>query len=190
MSNALARKNNDPILIQDARIVFRNFSGKPGQFNAPGQRNFNLIIPEDTVGYFEDLGFNVKRFKPRDGEEQGDAHVKVNVNLNSNRPPKLNIINSRGRTTLTEDMIDMLDWADFAKVDILINPYRREWPDGRVTVTPYLQTFFGTIREDELELMYSDVPDAVVPDSAQNVLVWESTSPDELEVLKMQELEG
>lgn len=162
----------------DARITFRNFAGAPGQYNAAGQRNFHIVLPEDVAHILMEDGFNVKTRPPR---EEGDSpfyHLKVNVKMDSKIPPKINIVTSKGRRQLTEDMMPMLDWADFANIDIIFSRYKRDWPDGRTTVTAYLQTFFGTIREDELELRYADVPEL---ESAQGTLVFEAIGDIEAE---------
>lgn len=69
------------------------------------------------------------------------------------------MITSRGRTPLGEDEVSILDWADLANVDLIVNPYH--WDvNGRQGVSAYLQTIFATIEEDELELKYADVPDS------------------------------
>lgn len=187
-NNQAARRENNTLLIDDARIVFRNFEGKPGQFNAAGQRNFHVLLPQDVAAALEAQGFNVKYLRPREEGDIPQAHLKVNVKMDSNQPPKIFIINSRGRKQITEDMLTILDWAEFAKIDLIFSRYKRDWPDGRTTVTAYLQTFFGTIREDELELRYAEVPD--VPDSAQNTLVWQESSAAQIEFEKLQELEA
>jgi len=185
MSNEVARRDSNTLLIDDARITFRNFGGKPGQFNAAGQRNFHVLLPADVAAALEAQGFNVKYLRPREEGDIPQAHLKVNVKMDSNIPPKIFVITSKGRRQMTEDMMDMLDWADFAKIDLIFSRYKRDWPDGRTTVTAYLQTFFGTIHEDELELRYADVPEL---ESAQNVLVWQESTPSDLEEIKLREL--
>ena len=180
------RQDDGKYLIDEARIMFRNFEGKPGQFNAAGQRNFHVLLPQDVAEVLEADGFNVKYLKPREEGDLPQAHLKVNVKMDSNIPPKIFIVTSKGRRQLTEDMLQMVDWADFAKIDLIFSRYKRDWPDGRTTVTAYLQTFFGTIREDELELRYADVPEL---ESAQNTLVYEELAPGTIEQEKMRELE-
>lgn len=180
------RQDDGKYLIDNARITFRNFEGKPGQYNAAGQRNFHIVLPEDVAQALIEDGFNVKSRPPR---EEGDSpfyHLKVNVKMDSNIPPKIYVVTSKGRRQLTEDMLQMVDWADFANIDLIFSRYKRDWGDGRVTVTAYLQTFFGTIREDELELRYADVPEL---ESAQNSLVYEELMPGAIEQEKMRELE-
>lgn len=180
------RQDDGKYLIDEARIMFRNFEGKPGQFNAAGQRNFHVLLTPEIEQVLVADGFNVKYLKPREEGDTPQAHLKVNVKMDSNIPPKIYIVTSKGRRQLTEDMLSMVDWADFANVDLIFSRYKRDWPDGRTTVTAYLQTFFGTIREDELELRYADVPEL---ESAQNTLVFEQFTPDQLTQEKMHELE-
>jgi hypothetical protein len=187
MANQLARQDDGKFLVDEARITFRNFAGAAGNFNAAGKRNFHLLLPPDVAAALEAEGFNVKYLKPREEGEIPQAHLKINVNMDSNIPPKIFVITSKGRRQFTEDMLAMLDWADFAKIDLIFSKYKRDWPDGRTTVTAYLQTFFGTVREDELELRYADVPEL---ESAQNVLVWQESTPEQVEFEKMLELEG
>lgn len=189
MNNQVARQDDGKFLIDDARIMFRNFEGKPGQFNAAGKRNFHVLLPPDAAEYLaETEGFNVKFLKPREGDDgPPQAHLKVNVNFESTIPPKIFVVTSKGRRQMTEDMMQMVDWADFAKIDLIFSKYKRDWPDGRTTVTAYLQTFFGTVREDELELRYQDVPEF---ESASNVLVWQESTPESIEFEKTLELES
>jgi hypothetical protein len=188
VTQQVARQDDGKYLVDQARITFRNFSGAPSQYNAQGVRNFHLILTPEMAEVLANDGFNVKTRPPREEGADPFHHLKINVKTDSNIPPKLFVVTSKGRRQLTEDMLDMLDWADFSNIDLIFSRYRREWPDGRVTVTAYLQTFFGTIREDELELRYSDIPE--VEATAQNVLVWQESSPEQIEYEKMLELES
>jgi hypothetical protein len=180
------RQDDGKYLIDEARIMFRNFEGKPGQFNAAGQRNFHVLLPQDVAQELEKDGFNIKYLKPREEGDIPQAHLKVNVKMDSNIPPKIFIVTSKGRRQLTEDMLQMVDWADFANIDLIFSRYKRDWPDGRTTVTAYLQTFFGTIREDELELRYADVPEL---ESAQSTMLWEQVDESTIDREKLRDLE-
>lgn len=185
----------DNATLNDVQIRFRNFSGNQGQYNALGQRNFCALLPEDTAEAMARDGWNVKYLKPREEGDVPQAYIKIKVNFSGPRPPKIYMINSRGRVQLGEDMVAILDWADFAKVDLIISPYKYD-VNGNQGVTAYLQTIFCTIREDELELRYADVPDAIEPgqqnrvESAQNVLQWQESSDQEIEAIKVRELEA
>jgi hypothetical protein len=157
--------NTGQVVIEDAQIVFRNFQGEEGQFNRKGDRNFCVIIPsKDVVDQMIEDKWNVKQLKSRDGgETPGDYYLQVSVGF-GHRPPNLFLISTKGRTRLTEDECDVLDWVDIAKADIIINPYN--WlikSTGATGVKAYLKSLVITLNEDYLELKYSDIPDANGP---------------------------
>jgi hypothetical protein len=102
-------------------------------------------------------GWNIKALRAREEGEEEQPYVQVAVNFKG-RPPRVVMITSRGRTTLFEDEVEILDWADIQNVDLIIRPY--EWVvNGKSGIKAYLQSIYVTIDEDELELKYSDVPD-------------------------------
>lgn len=148
------------VILEDVRILFRNFSGKEGQFNRAGNRNFNVLLPEDIAKQMLKDGWNVKELKPRDEEDELEYRVEVAVNYGG-RPPRLVMVTSRGKTNLDEDSVDLLDWADIVHADVILRPYQWE-VNGKTGVKAYLQTGFFTIREDELELKYADTPDSAL----------------------------
>ena len=148
------------LTIENARILFRNFSGKEARFNPEGQRNFCVIIPdEDLATKLVSDGWNVKRLRAREEGDQEQAYLKVKVRF-ENRPPKVVLISSSGKTTLTEETIGMLDWADISNVDLIINPYTYD-VNGKSGITAYLKTMYVTKKEDEFEKKYSN--DDAVP---------------------------
>lgn len=155
-ANSGIRTNN--VTIEGARILFRNFAGKEGQYNREGDRNFALLLPEDTAEDMLAAGWNVKYLKAREEGDSPQPYVPVAVKFGGVRPPAITMITSRGRTPLPEEMVEILDWADLANVDVIIRPYH--WNvSGKTGTKAYLKTLFATIQEDELELKYADVPE-------------------------------
>ena len=150
--------NNDRnVTVEDARIVFRNFAGKEGQYNREGDRNFAVLLDDDLARDLEADGWNVKYLKPRDAEEDEapQAYISVTVSYKG-RPPRINMVSSRGRTPISEDEVEILDWADIRSVDLIFRPY--DWTvNGKSGTKAYLQSLFVTINEDELELKYADL---------------------------------
>lgn len=152
------RRNDGTLIMEDARIVFRNFAGAEGMYNREGDRNFCVLLEDDLAEQMLEDGWNVKRLKPREGEETGTAYIQVSVGFKG-RPPRMVMITSQGRTDLGEDECVLLDWADIERADLIIRPYH--WNvNGRTGVKAYLKSIFAVIHEDYLELKYADVPAA------------------------------
>lgn len=145
--------NDGTILIENARLIFRNFAGKEGQYNREGDRNFAVLLDEGTAQVLIRDGWNVKYLKSREEGEEPAPYLQVAVNFRG-RPPRVVQISSRGRIDLGEDEVEILDWVDISKVDMIIRPY--EWNvNGKTGVKAYLKSIFVTIEEDALELKYS-----------------------------------
>jgi hypothetical protein len=143
--------------VEDAQLIFRNFAGKEGQYNREGDRNFAVILePAAAVAMAED-GWNVRSLTAREEGEEDTPYISVAVNFN-NRPPRVVMITSVGRTNLDEGSVEVLDWCDIRVADLIARGY--EWSvNGKTGVKAYLQTLFVTIEEDDLERKYASLED-------------------------------
>ena len=157
----MARNNKDNVVLEDVRLIFRNFSGKEGKFNSAGDRNFGVLIDTKLARKMENDGWNIKWLQPRDEGEEEQAFLRVSVSYKV-RPPRVVLITSNGRNPLKESQIEMLDWADILSVDLVINPYRWEVGEGS-GIKAYLKSLFVTIDEDPLERKYAAVDDGPAP---------------------------
>lgn len=148
----------DNVVMEGVRIIFRNFSGKEGQYNREGDRNFGVILPDGVAEAMLADGWNVKYLKPRDEEEDETETpwLSVTVNFEKGRPPKIMLVTDRGRTALDEKTVDTLDWADITNVDLIVRPYSWE-VSGRNGIKAYLQSMYVTIEEDALERKYAEM---------------------------------
>ena len=145
----------DTITMEDVRIIFRNFAGREGQYNREGDRNFCVLLDELTASVLDKDGWNVKALRAREEGDPEQPYLPVSVGYKG-RPPKIVLVTSRGRTDLSEDDIELLDWVDIEKVDLIVRPY--DWNvGGRGGRKAYLKSMFITIIEDELELKYADL---------------------------------
>ena len=139
--------------IEDAKILFANFSGEEKAFNPKGRRNFCVLINPDDANNLADEGWNIKTLKPREEEDEPLPYLQVAVSFEY-KPPKIVLITSGGQTILTEDMVGRLDWADIETADIIITPY--PWSvNGKSGIKAYLKTAYITLAEDDLEKKYS-----------------------------------
>lgn len=154
-------KNN--IVIEGARIGFRNFSGKEGQFNPAGRRNFCVFLEEELAKTLEEDGWNVRWLQPKNEDEAPQGYLQVTVSFD-NIPPKIIIVSSNGKTILDAESVNILDWAEISDVDVVIRPYNWAMHEGTKAekrgVKAYIKSMYVTLVEDEFEKKYTNLPDS------------------------------
>lgn len=125
--------------IDDARIIYRNFSGEGSKFNIKGNRNFSLIIDDPAVA--DELvaqGWNVKIREPKEEGDNPFIHLPVKVKFND-RGPRIYLITGDRRNELDEESVGILDNVDIISVDLDIRPY--DWEvNGKTGRTAYLHS--------------------------------------------------
>lgn len=140
-------------MIEGAQILFRNFKGEEGPYNLKGDRNFCVVL-EPAIGekMMKD-GWNIKYLNGREEGEPDVPYIQVRVNF-KNKPPRVVMLTSTARTALTEESVDVLDYADIQNADLICRGYDWEVQDKKGTKA-YLQSLFVTIEEDALERKYA-----------------------------------
>lgn len=125
--------------IDDARIIYRNFSGEGSKFNREGDRNFSVIIDDPAIA--DELiaqGWNVKIKEPREEGEDPFITLPVKVKFNE-RGPRVYLITGSKRNELDEESISILDNVDIISIDMDIRPY--DWEvNGKSGRTAYLHS--------------------------------------------------
>lgn len=141
------------LIMENAKIRFRNFAGRPDEYTREGDRSFALVIEdEDLANKLREDGWNVKMRLPKEEGDEPWYYLKVKVNFNG-VSPKVVEVTSRNRVALNEGTVGILDTAELKSVDVEVSPYHWE-VGGRSGITAYLKTMYATIEEDPFAAKY------------------------------------
>lgn len=150
------------IVIEGARLIFKNFSGEPDKFNPKGgKRTFGVILDNELADELVADGWNVKYLRPREEDEEPQPFLPVKVTF-GNVPPKIVVLSRNKKKMFNEDDISKLDWMTFSNIDLKIRPYEYD-VNGKTGVSAYLKTFYGTLLEDELDMKYASIEEDELP---------------------------
>lgn len=154
-------KRLDNIVVENARLIFKNFAGEESKFNRAGNRNFCVILDGDSAEDLIQMGWNVKALRPREDEDEPTYYLQVTVAF-GNFPPKVIMISGKTKTVLDEESISTLDYAEIANVDLIIRPYHWE-VNGKEGIKAYLKTMYVTIEQDVFAGKYDCLDDEDLP---------------------------
>ena len=141
--------------IDDARIIYRNFSGVGSKYNREGDRNFAVLIPnQDIANALIEDNWNVK-IKP--SREDGDVpfmYLPVLIKFND-RGPTVYLQTGKALNKLDEESVSCLDDVDILTVDLDLRPY--DWEvNGKTGRTAYLQSIKVVQQIDRFAARYNE----------------------------------
>ena len=156
-----ARGRKGFVEIEDARIIWPNFSGEASKYNKEGDRNFCIAIPNQDIAdsLTNDVnefgvGWNVKIRPPRDEDEDPFKFLKVKLSFKGQGPDVFLITNGK-MTRLDEESISCLDHIEISYVDLSIRPYDDEI-NGRPFRSAYLRAIYVTQNVDRFAARYAE----------------------------------
>ncbi|MDD3288130.1 MAG: hypothetical protein PHX43_03895 [Alphaproteobacteria bacterium] len=145
------KKEKLEVRIDNAKVMFRNFSGAPGTYNQAGNRNFCVFLPDDLARDMESKGWNIRWLKSRE-DEPPQAMVAVKVNY-GNYPPSIFIVSNGKASKLSEENVKELDTAELEQVDLIIRGYSWE-VKGETGIKAYLKEGYFVLATNDLAKKY------------------------------------
>lgn len=168
-------RQEEKVTIRDTRFIFRtNFSGRETEYNKNGNKEFNIVLPEDIAEELLAKGWRVKQTTPREEGDEPEYHIQVRVNFNSYYPPRVWLINAdNGKRTMLDDetigMLDSLSREEITKVNVVLNPSHYDNQAGK-GIKAYCQNLMVYFLPDPFEAEYeaefgvpADAPDDDIP---------------------------
>ena len=158
----------EKITIYGAKLCFRNFSGKPSEYNAEGDRNACIILNDEQAEELAQAGWPVKVRPPReDHEDEGNFNFmkfKVKYGANPNLHPKIYRIVNGKQVLMTERTLGALDYDVIENVDVRLRPFN--YKPGKCSA--YVDTMYVTVEDDPLAAKYATEPVADFIDSDES----------------------
>lgn len=153
---------NEHLLIDDARITFRNFAGVEKEFNREGDRNFSWIIEDpELANRLKDLGWNVRIKPSSDPDADPFSHLQVKVKMSGSTVIKL-VRPGMKPIELDADTVSCLDHMNIERIDMDIRPYDWIVNEGKKSEkrgrSAYLQTMYVTQSIDRFAERYEQFP--------------------------------
>lgn len=160
-----ARLSNGDLSVEGAGIIFKNFSGKPTDFNpVGGKRTFALVLPREIADDLVEEGWNVRRRPAKDEGDEDMLYTEIVVNMASQYPPKLHLLfrygDSEKLVQLREEDLFELDENVLTDIDVVIHPFNHGRSNSAgSTVKGYLKTLYATqVPTVEFSGKYSQYP--------------------------------
>lgn len=148
-------KQVNNIEVENARIIFRNFSGRVDKFNTQGRKQFSLILDQGLAEELRDEGWNVKPLKSRDEDEEPKFILNVKVNYGSRVSPVIYLVSEGKKTLLNDKTVSILDNVDIENVDLVIVPYNYD-ANGKTGISAYVKNMYVTMQEDVFAKKYKE----------------------------------
>lgn len=152
----MAKNTNTPdrVTLRDFEITYKNFSGRETQYNRAGNRNFSLVLDDETADNMLKDGWNVRVKEYDDGSRRNTLQVAVRYDIERFRP-KVVMVTPNGkyfkRTVLDESTVGELDSARVIRANVTLNPSYWHNAMGNSGIKAYLTTGYFVIEKDEFE---------------------------------------
>ena len=154
----MARKRVGTLTLEGAELLWgTNFRGLGNDYNALGERNFNVAIKDpDLVDALRADGWRIKEYS-KDPSEEPIYYIKAKVSYKySEMAPKIYMRAETERRwiLLNESTVGVLDKADIRNIDLVLRPYFPKKLNGEQG-NPFVDTMYVIIADEPLANKYA-----------------------------------
>ena len=132
------------LIIEDANVIFPNFSGRESRYNRAGNRCFSVVVPDkDLAMQLREDGWNIRERIIND-EPTGEYYINgVNLNYDYYLKPIIIYVTNGNEIELTPELLDagiaaQLDGRGAERYDMSIRPKSWERSDGSIGIKGYV----------------------------------------------------
>lgn len=155
--------------LRGAKLIYKEFGGK-GKYSK-GKPSVCVILDDKLAKEMTSAGYNVKfpepYVKPETGEVyERNPYLKLKIATGAHFPTIIMISNDE-KHIINEANAGILDYQYIPTADLEISGSKIDYNGQQFTVA-YLNKAYLTIAQDELDLMYADIPFADARDAVEN----------------------
>ena len=141
LDSAPGRNDSKVLKINDARIIYRDFSGQNTNFSN-GDPSFSIVIDDEHIAQaLESAGYNIKRPDPSKIRDDGTTlpiHMKIKIKFN-NYGPDIYLVTNGVITKVPQERIADLDHLRLVGADMDIRGWDYDYA-GRKGRAAYLNS--------------------------------------------------
>lgn len=159
------RFHETEVTIENARIIWPNFSGVAKKCNAKGDRNCCIVLSEEDAATLRAEGFKVKVKEAKEEGEPPMLYLTLKCKFRNRegnmitRPSMMYmIVGKKKQVRLDEETVGQIDFAEIENVDLKFRSVPYDF-NGKQGITAQIMEMYVTIVPDYLAEKYSDPSD-------------------------------
>lgn len=147
----------EKVELKNYKVMFKNFAGRASTngYNREGNRNFCIVLDDETAQQMLNDGWNVRVKEFDDGSHRNTLQVAVRFDIERFRPRIVMVTpKSNGKfikRPLNEDTVSELDSATITYANVMLNPSPWKNAMGHGGIKAYLTTGYFVIEKDPFE---------------------------------------
>lgn len=157
-------KRLDNVIVENADIIWANFSGEEKKNNREGVRNFCIRFSDpEVVKELIDKGWNVKHHMPNEEYDNDEEFDYIQVTIRFDQfPPEIIWVTRNANIPVNESNIGELHGKQIIHADVEFSPYFWTY-NGKTGIKAMLKTMYIEVRQNPFADKYARNDGAIHP---------------------------